>query len=133
MPHPGRNNIYEAVIRRMVQESLDAQEQVFIRNRCTDSDEQLLDYLRFCAGLLEHTPWPAEITGGSLIETRFGSWENALAAANLPKPVTPDKRTTFARYQEEVQRQKLVYREKKAAKKRQAQQPSPKQKENKSV
>ena len=133
MPYPGRNNIYEATIKRMVNEALDAQEQEFTANRSTDSDEQLLSYLCFCANLLGHTPWPREIVGGSLIEDRFGSWEKALAKAKLPKPVTPDKLTGFARYIEENERQKAVYREKKAAKKQKAQQRQKMHKEKQSV
>ena len=122
MPHPGRNNIYEATIRRMVNEALEAQEREFAQNRGGDSDEQLLAYLQFCAKALGHTPWPREIIGGRVIEQRFGSWETALTKANLPKPVTQDKLTGFARYREEVERQKVVYREKKAAKKQKVKQ-----------
>ena len=117
MPHPGRNNIYEATIKRMVNEALEAQEQEFAKNRGSDSDEQLLAYLQFCTQLLGHTPWPREIVGGSLIEDRFGTWQTALIKAKLPKPSTPDKTSGFARYQEQTQRQKQLYREKKAAKK----------------
>ena len=122
MPHPGRNNIYDATIKRMVREELEKQEQEFAEKRDSDSDEQLLAYLQFCANLLGHTPWPREIVGGRLLEKRFGSWENALQKAKLPNPTTLDRPTTFARYQEEVERQKLVYRERKAAKKQKAQQ-----------
>ena len=129
MPHPGRNNIYDATIKRMVNEALEAQEQEFFRNRGNDSDEQLLAYLRFCSQLLAHTPWPREIVGGSLIEQRFGSWENALLNAHLPEPATVDKLTTFTRYKEELERQKAVYREKKAVKKLRAQQRLKAQKE----
>ena len=129
MPHPGRNNIYEATIKRMVNEALEAQEQAFIANRSTDSDEQLLGYLCFCASLLGHTPWPREIVGGSLIEERFGSWQTAIAKAKLPMPTTPDKLTGFARYMEETERQKIVYREKKAVKMQKAQQRLKAQKE----
>jgi len=117
MPYPGRNNIYEATIKRMVNEALEAQEQEFAQNRGSDSDEQLLAYLQFCTQLLGHTPWPREIVGGSLIEDRFGTWQTALIKAKLPKPSTPDKTSGFARYQEQTQRQKQLYREKKAAKK----------------
>ena len=117
MPYPGRNNIYEATIKRMVNEALEAQEQEFAQNRGGDSDEQLLAYLQFCTQLLGHTPWPREIVGGSLIEDRFGTWQTALIKAKLPKPSTPDKTSGFARYQEQTQRQKELYREKKAAKK----------------
>ena len=117
MPYPGRNNIYEATIKRMVNKALKAQEQEFAQNRGSDSDEQLLAYLQFCTQLLGHTPWPREIVGGSLIEQRFGTWQTALIKAKLPKPSTPDKTSGFARYQEQTQRQKELYREKKAAKK----------------
>ena len=133
MPHPGRNNIYEATIRRMVGEALDVQEREFSRNRGDDSDEQLIAYLQFCAKALGHTPWPREIIGGDLIRLRFGTWENALRKAGLPKPVTSDKITEFVRYIEETQRQKAVYREKKAAKKQRAQQRLKAQKEKQSV
>ena len=133
MPHPGRNNIYEATIKRMVTEALEAQEQEFAMNRGGDSDEQLLEYLRFCARLLGHTPWPREIVGGSLIARRFGTWQAALQKARLPAPSTPDKVTGFARYQKETERQKALYREKKAAKKQKTQQRQKAQKEKQSV
>ena len=133
MPYPGRNNIYDATIKRMVNEALEAQELEFAQNRGNDSDDQLLAYLRFCAQLLGHTPWPREIVGGGLIEKRFASWEAALASANLPNPITPDKLSQFVRYTEETQRQKVLYREKKAAKKLKAQQRLKAQKEMQSV
>lgn len=129
MAHPGRNNIYEATIKRMVTQALDAQEQEFTLHRSGDSDEQLLDYLRYCATVLNHTPWPREIVGGSLIEQRFGTWQKALLKAKLPMPSMPDKISGFARYQEETERQKMLYREKKAAKKQRAQQRLKEQKE----
>ena len=133
MPHPGRNNIYEATIKRMVNAALEAQELEFNQNHGKDSNEQLLAYLGFCAQLLGHTPWPREIVGGSLIEARFGSWETALEEAKLSKPTIPDKLTGFVRYREEVERQKVIYREKKAAKKQKAQQRLKAQKEKRSV
>ena len=116
MPYPGRQNIYESVIRRMVKESMEAQESEFARIRGTDTDEQLLVHLRLRAEQLGHMPWPGEMVGGSLIESRFGTWESALEKAGLHLPVTPNKLTAFGRYQEEVKRQQLIYREKKAAK-----------------
>ena len=133
MPHPGRNNIYESAIRRMVREAFDAQEQEFASKRGSDSEEQLIAYLQSCSSILGHTPWPREIVGGSLIEQRFEGWENVLRQAKLPPPVTPDKETAFARYLDETERQKAVYREKKAAKKRKAQQRLKVQKEKQSV
>ena len=117
----------------MVSEAIEAQEQKFAFERGNDSDEQLLAYLQFCSQLLGHSPWPREILGGALIGQRFGCWENALQKAKLPQPTTPDKITSFARYQEEVERQKTIYREKKAAKKQKAQQRLNAQKQKQSV
>lgn len=129
MAHPGRNNIYEAIIKRMVTRALEAQEQEFALHRSADSDEGLLAYLCYCATVLNHTPWPREIVGGSLIEQRFGTWQNALLKAKLPMPSMPDKISGFARYQKETARQKMLCREKKAAKKQRAQQRLKAQKE----
>ena len=133
MPHPGRNNIYEATIRRMVSEAINAQEREFTLDRSGDSDEQLLNYLRLWAERLGHTPWSREIVGGALILQRFGCWENALQQAKLPRPNTADKLTEFVRYQEEIERQKAVYREKKAFKKQKALQRLKIQREKQSV
>ena len=117
MPYSGRNNIYDATIKRMVNEAIQTQEQEFAANRNSASDEQLLAYLCFCASVLNHTPWPREIVGGSLIEERFGTWENALKKAKLSVPTTSDKISSFVRYQEEVERQKILYRQKKSCEK----------------
>ena len=133
MAHPGRNNIYDATIKRMVTQALEAQEQEFLLQRSTDSDEQLLDYLRDRAAALKHTPWPREIVGGRLLQQRFGSWQNAVLRAKLPAPSTPDKISGFARIQEETERQKMIYREKKAAKKQRAQQRMKAQKEKQAL
>ena len=133
MAYPGRNNIYEATIKRMVTQALEAQEQEFRLIHGADTDEQLLTYLCRCAKALGHTPWPREIVGGSLIGERFGSWQNALLSGNLPIPEMPDKISGFARYQEETQRQKGVYRQKKAEKKQKAQQRLQAQKEKQTI
>ena len=133
MPYPGRTHIYDSTIQRMVDQALEDQEAEFIKNRSGDSDETLLAYLRFCTQLLGHSPWPREIVGGSLIEQRFTTWENALKKADLPNPTTPDKVTCFARYYQETERQKQLYREKKAAKKQRARQRMLEQKEKQSV
>ena len=117
MAYPGRQNIYEATIRRMVQEALEQQEQEFRQQHESDTDEQLLAYLRAWAIRLHHSPWPDEIVGGRFIQERFGSWNRALALARLPAPKTTNQKKTFARIQNEVERQKEVYRQRKAEKK----------------
>ena len=120
MPKPGRNHIYDAVIRRMVAQSLEAQEQRFAQERGADTEEQLIAYLRECAARLEHTPWPREIPGGETIRKRFATWEAALEKAGLPAPAGADRVMGFSRVQEEVARQKLAYGQKKAAKREKA-------------
>ena len=117
MAYPGRQNIYEATIRRMVQEALEQQELEFRQQHGEDPDEQLLAYLRTCAFRLHHTPWPGEIAGGQLIQERFGSWNRALAQARLPRPGTANLSRSFARYRQEEQRQRELYKKKKAEKK----------------
>ncbi len=117
MAYPGRQNIYEATIRRMVQESLAQQEQDFRQQHAADTDAQLLKYLRACANRLHHTPWPGEIVGGSFIQERIGSWNRALVLARLPAPTTANQSKSFARIQNEIEKQKEIYRQRKAAKK----------------
>jgi len=120
MAYPGRQNIYEATIRRMVQAALDEQEQLFRQQHEADTDAQLITYLCSRAAQLQHTPWPGEIVGGDFIKERFGTWHQALALAKLPTPRTANQSKTFARVQEETERQKKVYRQRKAEKKMRA-------------
>ena len=121
MAYPGRQNIYEATIRRMVREALTQQEQEFRQQHETDTDAQLLAYLRAWAIRKHHAPWPGEIVGGSFIQERFGSWDRALAMARLPMPKTANRSQSFVRVQEETQNQKEIYRQRKAEKKALAQ------------
>ena len=86
MGYPGRQNIYEATIRRMVLQALEEQEQAFREAHEGDTDQQLLLYLRSNAIQLHHTPWLGEILGGTYIQERFGSWHRAVALAKLPLP-----------------------------------------------
>ena len=120
MAYPGRNNIYDATIRRMVAKALDEQEKAFGLKWGSSDDGELLEYLRREAERLGHTPWPGEIVGGKMIEQRFGSWHEALGQGNLSQPTTPDSYNSFARVIEETERQKTIYRQNKAAKKQKA-------------
>ena len=122
MAYAGRHNIYRAAIRKMVTQALDAQEEAFELAHEQDTDEQLLDYLRGCAFKLQHTPWPGEITGGRMIEKRFGTWCRAVLLAKLPEPPPDSKHDVFARIKAEEQRQKAIYRQKKMDKKVRSQQ-----------
>lgn len=133
MPKSSRNDIYTAVIRRMVEDALHVREEQFALEHGEDTNEQLAQYLRACAQKLRHTPWPREIDGGTVLRARFGSWEQALEMAKLPLPSTPDKISSFARIQEETERQKMIYREKKAEKKARAQRRIKTQKERRGL
>ena len=117
MGYAGRQNIYEGAIRKMVTQALEAKEEAFRTEHGTDTEGQLIAYLRLCSEKLQHTPWPGEILGGTVIAERFGSWEKALAAANLPRPRTENKPSSFLRVQREEERQKEIYRRRKAEKK----------------
>ena len=117
MGYAGRQNIYEGTIRRMVTQALEEQEEIFKREHEADTDGQLIGYLRQCAAELHHVPWPGEILGGTVIAQRFGSWENALSAAGMPRPEGRNKPAAFLRVKEEEERQKEIYRQHKAEKK----------------
>ena len=122
MGYAGRHNIYEGAIRKMVTLALEAREEEFRKEHGSDTDAQLLAYLRLCAAKLNHTPWPEEILGGTVIAERFGSWEKALSAAGLALPLGENKPSTFPRVKREEERQKEIYRQRKAEKKILAQQ-----------
>lgn len=117
MAYPGRHNIYEATIRRMVTQALETQENDFKITHKNDTEEDLLAYLRDCTGHLGRAPWQLEVVGGSFIAERFGSWDRALCAAGIPLDFKK-KPKTFLRVQEETERQKKRYRQHKAEKKR---------------
>ena len=118
MAYSGRNQIYEAIIRRMVSEALAQQDEDFRLAHVQSADSELLAYLLRCAAELGHTPWPREIPGGRMIGERFGSWDRALGLAELPPPDGPDRISRFARYQTERTRQQECYRRRKEEKKR---------------
>ena len=116
MPRPSRNEIYESVIRKMVMQALEEQEQQFTRDHAFDSDEQLLDYIREYAFAFHYAPRYKEIIGWKLITERFGSWGIAIEKAGLHLSSScPVER--LPRIQEEVRKQKELYRQRKAEKK----------------
>ena len=117
MSKPSRNQIYDAVIRKMVVQALAEREALFAAEHGEDSDEMLLDYLRQQADELEHTPWPKEIVGWQMISQRFGDWTQAVERAGLPPMTTPHTVTKFKLYREEENLQKRIYRANRAEKK----------------
>lgn len=66
--------------------SLTARDAAFAENNAGVTRAALTQYLNVCAAALGHSPSPTEIDGGAFIEQRFGSWDNAMTAAGLPRP-----------------------------------------------
>lgn len=116
MPTPSRNDIYEAVIRKMVSKALEEQEERFEQTHGKDTDEALILYLQDNARALGYSPRYKEIIGWRLLEQRFGSWSDALHGAGLP-PAVKSPVTKLPRILEETEKQKELYRQKKAEKK----------------
>ena len=117
MGYPGRHNIYESTIRRMVTQALEAKELRFRQEHEMDTDEALLNLFRDWASVHGYTPWPGEMTGGDYLTERFGSWDRLVSLAGLNPPAHPNRQQSFARVKEETEHQKEHYRRKKAEKK----------------
>ena len=116
MPTPSRNDIYEAVIRKMVNQALEEQEERFEEIHGKDTDEALILYLQDRARELGYSPRYKEIIGWRLLEQRFGVWNEALQKAGLI-PAARCPVTKLPRIVEETEKQKELYRQKKAEKK----------------
>ena len=116
MPTPSRNDIYEAVIRKMVNQALEEQEDAFEQIPRSDPEDALVAYLQHCAEVLGYSPRYKEIVGWRLLEQRFGGWNAALQQAELV-PAVRCPVTKIPRIIEETEKQKEIYRQRKAEKK----------------
>ena len=115
--HPDRQVIYQATIRRMVEESLQEKEAYFVSEHASDTDAQLAAYLRQCAAGLGHTPHAKEIVGWQYILASFGTLEKAIYMAQLLLPSTPKTPSKFRLVLDEYEIQQKIYRQKKEDKK----------------
>ena len=88
--------------------SLTARDAAFAENNAGVTRAALTQYLNVCAAALGHSPSPTEIDGGAFIEQRFGSWDNAMTAAGLPRPKTTPKLNNTLRYR--MEKEKLLER-----------------------
>lgn len=86
--------------------SLTARDAAFAENNAGVTRAALMQYLNVCAAALGHSPSPTEIDGGAFIEQRFGSWDNAMTAAGLPRPKTTPKLNNTLRYR--MEKEKLL-------------------------
>ena len=130
MPAPSRDEIYRAVIRKMVTKALEDEELAFEQAHGGDTGQELLLLLQQQAEMLGHSPKYREIPGWRLYEQRFGSWNQALTAAGL-SPCGKCALTKLPRYLEAEKRQKELYRQRKAVKKLLAEQRRIRQEEKK--
>jgi len=66
----------------------------FVRHHRQDTDEELLDYVRYCAVELGHIPKKHEVLGFSYIKSRLGPWPRVLESAGLKE--TKQKKNSFS-------------------------------------
>ena len=94
---------------------LQEKQEIFEKEHQTDTEEQLLDYVRQEAAKLRYTPNPGDLIGGPYIYKRFGNWERVVALCGLPKPgkMPPMKSRTI--YKEEYKRQLELFRQERRA------------------
>lgn len=96
----------------MTNAALKEKNEAFIEAHKSDTNAQLLDYLRKCAEDLGHTPHPKEVYGSNLLIERFGGWSRAIAAAGLPEPTHQISRERRLIYTSELKEQNRVFKEK---------------------
>ena len=101
--------------------SLTARDAAFAENNAGVTRAALTQYLNVCAAALGHSPSPTEIDGGAFIEQRFGSWDNAMTAAGLPRPKTTPKLNNTLRYRMEKEKLLPLFLAERKEKKRQKQ------------
>ena len=99
-------------------QALEENHRLFAQEHSEDSDDQLLEYVRQCAGQIGHSPCSGEIIGGPYILKRLGlGWGRVLQAANLPPaddPPLPQKKWQI--YKKEYRRQVALHRQQKQSK-----------------
>ena len=90
---------------KRIAEALEQKEELFKQEHETDSDAALLQYLKACAKLCGHSPNREEVIGGSLIEQRFGDWDNAIRMSGLRRVSEPPeyKKRYIVRQEWEIQ------------------------------
>ena len=89
----------------------------FAKEHKSDTDEELLDYLRQTAAKLGYTPNAGEIIGGEYIAARLGSWNAAVQASGLKMPGKPREFKARPIYKEEFKRQAVLFKKERLAKK----------------
>ena len=120
MPTPSRNAIYDATIRRMTACALEEAENRFAVGHAQDTEQQSADYLRKYADELGHTPWPREYSGRRDHSDTLRKLGGGCGGGGAAFPEHPNQPGKFRRVREETQRQRAIYRQKKAEKRERA-------------
>ena len=96
---------FENILRKRTEEALAQKQREFKVLQQSDTDADLIEYLRRCAGEIGHVPNACEVIGGTYLHQRFGSWDRALRLAGLGRPgQAPDFHRRWI-YKQEKQRQ----------------------------
>ena len=96
---------FENILRKRTEEALAQKQREFKVLHQSDTDAELIEYLRRCAGEIGHVPNACEVIGGTYLHQRFGSWDRALRLAGLGRPgQAPDFHRRWI-YKQEKQRQ----------------------------
>ena len=96
---------FENILRKRTEEALAQKQREFKVLHQSDTDAELIEYLRCCAGEIGHVPNACEVIGGTYLHQRFGSWDRALRLAGLGRPgQAPDFHRRWI-YKQEKQRQ----------------------------
>ena len=98
-------DVFENILRKRTEEALAQKQREFKVLHQSDTDAELIEYLRRCAGEIGHVPNACEVIGGTYLHQRFGSWDRALRLAGLGRPgQAPDFHRRWI-YKQEKQRQ----------------------------
>ena len=96
---------FENILRKRTEEALAQKQREFEVLHQSDTDAELIDYLRRCAEEIGHVPNACEVIGGAYLHRRLGGWDRALWLAGLGRPgQAPDFHRRWI-YKQEKQRQ----------------------------
>ena len=115
------NSWRDRQIAQRTKDALAARDAAFAEKHAGTPLRELALYLARCARTLRHSPAPCEVDGGAFIEQRFGSWDNAMTAAGLPRPKTTPKLNNTLRYRMEKEKLLPLFLSERKEKKRQKQ------------
>lgn len=95
---------------RRTREALTKQHKEFAQIHRSDTNTQLLTYVRKCAAEFGFTPSQEEIIGGGFIASRFGNWQAVVHAAGLPPPRKAQMMKNRIIYKQEFKRQTRLFK-----------------------